>query len=260
MKRLEKWLLIVAFVAAIGIFLFAFGKVIEICKEYEKGDKTYEKLEKYVETKEKTEQEPEGLETAGESSEEKQIDFEGLKAVNPDVIAWIELPALDISYPVVQGEDNQYYLSHLFTGEENSNGSIFADYHNQPDFSDQNTILYGHNMRSGSMFGTLERYQERKFWESAPCFYIYVPGTVYEYRIFSCYAGRTGGSAYIYRFQEKEAFGAFLQDICRYADYQTGIEVSENDRIVTLSTCVNSARDYRYIVHGKLNKSESNRK
>ena len=107
-----------------------------------------------------------------------QIDFAGLQAVNPDVIAWIDIPGLSVSYPVVQGEDNSYYLHHLFTGEYNSSGSIFADCHNQPDFTDQNTIIYGHNMKNGSMFGTLSHYQDQVLWEENPYFYLYVPGKV----------------------------------------------------------------------------------
>ena len=88
--------------------------------------------------------------------------------MNPNVIGWIEIPGLSISYPVVQGTDNAYYLHHLFTGEYNSSGSIFADWHNQPDFADPNTIVYGHNMKNGSMFGTLSHYQDQALWEASP--------------------------------------------------------------------------------------------
>lgn len=90
---------------------------------------------------------PDGGEPDAEPDGYLKIDFEGLQAVNPDVIAWIDIPGLSISYPVVQGTDNAYYLHHLFTGEYNSSGSIFADWHNQPDFADPNTIVYGHNMK-----------------------------------------------------------------------------------------------------------------
>ena len=172
--------------------------------------------------------------------------------VNPDVIAWIDIPGLSISYPVVQGTDNAYYLHHLFTGEYNSSGSIFADWHNQPDFADPNTIVYGHNMKNGSMFGTLSHYQDQALWEENPYFYLYVPGKVMEYQIFSCYAGYVGSEAYTYAFPEADDFQNFLGKIRSYAGYDTGVEVGETDRVVTLSTCVSSRRDYRYIVHGKL--------
>ena len=172
--------------------------------------------------------------------------------MNPDVIGWIEIPGLSISYPVVQGTDNAYYLHHLFTGEYNSSGSIFADCHNQPDFTDQNTIIYGHNMKNGSMFGTLSRYQDEALWEASPYFYLYVPGKVLKYQIFSCYAGYVRSQAYTYSFPEEADFQAFLKQIRSYAGYDTSVEVGKTDRVVTLSTCVSSRRDYRYIVHGKL--------
>ena len=180
------------------------------------------------------------------------IHFAGLKAVNPDVIAWIQIPALDISYPVVQGKDNAYYLHHLFSGESNINGSIFVDCHNQPDFTDQNTIVYGHNMKNGSMFGTLDKYQDKELFEQHPEFYLYLPDKILKYRIFSCYAGRTGSEGYRYHFPEAEDFQTFLDTVSSYRDYDTGTELSATDRIVTLSTCVNSRRNYRYLVHGKL--------
>ena len=98
------------------------------------------------------------------------------------------------------------------------------DCHNQPDFTDQNTIVYGHNMKNGSMFGTLDKYQDKELFEQHPEFYLYLP----------------------------EDFQIFLDTVSSYGDYDTGTELSVTDRIVTLSTCVNSRRNYRYLVHGKL--------
>lgn len=145
-----------------------------------------------------------------------------------------------------------YYLHHLFSGESNINGSIFVDCHNQPDFTDQNTIVYGHNMKNGSMFGTLDKYQDKELFEQHPEFYLYLPDKILKYRIFSCYAGRTGSEGYRYHFPEAEDFQTFLDTVSSYRDYDTGTELSATDRIVTLSTCVNSRRNYRYLVHGKL--------
>ena len=126
------------------------------------------------------------------------------------------------------------------------------DCHNQPDFTDQNTIVYGHNMKNGSMFGTLDKYQDQTLFEQHPEFYIYLPGKILKYRIFSCYAGRTGSEGYRYHFPEAEDFQIFLDMVSSYGDYDIGTELSVTDRIVTLSTCVNSRRNYRYLVHGKL--------
>lgn len=207
------------------VFLAAAGKLFGAYLKYQKGDVSYEKLQEYVQEPE----EEESPESEKEKEEPKnrylEIDFAGLKAVNPDVIAWIQIPALDISYPVVQGKDNAYYLHHLFSGESNINGS---------------------------MFGTLDKYQDKELFEQHPEFYLYLPDKILKYRIFSCYAGRTGSEGYRYHFPEAEDFQTFLDTVSSYRDYDTGTELSAPDRIVTLSTCVNSRRNYRYLVHGKL--------
>lgn len=254
MKKKTNWLLLIFILLAFGIFLFAAGKLLQIYLEYQKGKDTYEELLEYVQEpqeddEKETDEEPESEKP---SSPYLQVDFVGLKSENPDVIAWIQIPALEISYPVVQGKDNAYYLQHMPSGETSKNGSIFVDYHNHADFSDQNTIVYGHNMKDQSMFGTLDSYQDQELYQKYPCFYIYIPGYVLEYQIVSCYAGRIGSVGYTYGFPEQEDFQMFLEKILSYAGYDTGVKVTTEDRIVTLSTCVNSNRDYRYLIHGKL--------
>ena len=249
---------LILLLVSLAVFAFAAWKLFGIYAEYHQGTETYEELKDYVqEPKENGDpsisEDDASEEGAGDAGNGYlQVDFEGLKKVNPDVIAWIQVPALDISYPVVQGNDNYFYLHHMFDGQENKNGSIFVDYHNQPDFTDSNTIVYGHNMKNGSMFGTLDRYQEQSLYQQYPCFYIYVPGSVLEYQIISCYAGRNGSAGYTYSFPELENFQKFVDTVLSYSVYETGVTVTDSDHIVTLSTCVNTDRNYRYLVHGKL--------
>lgn len=262
MRGLQNKLLGILLLIAVGVFLFAAGRLLTLYLEYRHGSQTYEKLQEFVQEPEEDEK-SDNNETGNAETEEPEspylkVDFEGLMAKNPDVAAWIHIPALNISYPVVQGKDNDYYLHHMFNREANINGSIFIDFHNQSDFTDSNTIVYGHNMRDGSMFGTLDRYQDQELYEQYPCFYIYVPGYVLEYQIVSCYAGRTWGIGYTYQFPTPEDFQDFINKIRSYAGYDTGTEVGVEDRIVTLSTCVNSSRDYRYLVHGKLIRKKRN--
>ena len=149
MKKGEKLLFLAGILLAIGALALSAWKLRGIYGEYQEGEDTYEELASFVEEPEDTPK-PDGGEPDAEPDGYLKIDFEGLQAVNPDVIAWIDIPGLSISYPVVQGTDNAYYLHHLFTGEYNGSGSIFADWHNQPDFADPNTIVYGHNMKNGS--------------------------------------------------------------------------------------------------------------
>lgn len=256
MRKKTDWLILVVFLISLGLLSFAVWKLLDTYVEYRQGDETYEELQDYVQTPDaddnKEDSDALSADTEDSGNGYLQVDFDGLKKINPDVIAWIQIPALNISYPVVQGKDNYYYLHHMFDGQENKNGSIFVDYHNQPDFTDSNTIVYGHNMKNGSMFGILDRYQEQRLYQKYPCFYIYVPGAVLEYQIISCYAGRNGSIGYTYSFPEAEAFQKFLNTILSYAGYDTETEVTDSDHIVTLSTCVNTDRNYRYLVHGKL--------
>lgn len=161
-KKGSKWIVRIMIIE-ITLILLAVGKLVSIYLGYQKGNDTYDELLQYVEEPDEkmngdTKQAPDTDNQAEVRNPYLQVDFAGLKAVNPDIIAWIQIPALDISYPVVLGNDKDYYLYHLFDGKKNINGSIFVDYHNQPDFVDSNTIVYGHNMKNGSLFGTLDRY------------------------------------------------------------------------------------------------------
>lgn len=155
---------------------------------YQESQKVYEQMEGFTQKIEDQDLSPEAVpgETPEEVAEQGflQVDFNKLEEINPDVIAWIEIPGLEISYPVVQGRDNDYYLHHLITRENHKSGSIFMDFQNQEDLSDRNTIIYGHNMKDGSMFGTLNQYQSQALYRNYPYFYMYVPGYIYEYQIF----------------------------------------------------------------------------
>lgn len=255
---MKKHLIILPFVALISIVLLIFSvfRLLEGWEDYQKGTNTYEELNdsfvkqygrKGEEEKEK-EQSTEEISLPGTL----EVDFVGLQEINPDIMGWIEVPGLSLSYPILQGTDNQYYLKHLADRSYGISGSIFVDYHNQPDFSGKNTLIYGHNMKDGSIFATLDQYAERELYEGEPYFYIYLPGKVLQYQIFSCYAGRVGSEAYYYEFPYLEDYASFLHQIQSYAEYDTRVEVRDTDRVVTLSTCTNTNRNYRYLVHGVL--------
>lgn len=134
----------------IAVFGIAAVKLIDIGKEYYDGQKEYKELKAYI--KEVPVCQPEKM-TGDEPEKEtgKEIDFEGLRKINEDLVAWIQIPGIGVDYPVVQGEDNEYYLYHTFQKENNKAGSIFLDYRNHDDFTDRRVILYGHNMKDGSI-------------------------------------------------------------------------------------------------------------
>lgn len=235
-----------------GTLLFAVWHLLDTKREYKKGEDTYRQIEnEYVNRPVGDSENPPKISDEETGDCRLRFDFEGIQIMNPDIIGWIDIPGAGISYPLVQGDDNNYYLTHMSSGEYGIHGSIFMDAHNNPDFTDGNTIIYGHNMKDGTMFAALDAYQAPALFQQYPYFYIYLPGCTLEYQIFSCYYGRTGSIGYTYGFGREETFKDFLESISAYAAYDTNINVSITDRIVTLSTCVNTDRNYRYLIHGK---------
>lgn len=180
------------------------------------------------------------------------IDLAALQEKNPDVLGWIFLPDSKINYPILQGEDNEYYLKHTWDGVPNSVGSIFMEARNTPDFSDFNTILYGHNMGNGSMFAHLHRYYNHTYWEKHPYVYLLNADGIFRYEIFSSYKAEVDSSTYGLSFHQTETRVNFLEAAIENSDIDTGIEPSVTDRILTLSTCSGSGYDTRRVVHARL--------
>lgn len=154
-------------IVALGVFCYSGYQLFGIYTEYKKGDDEYDALEdEYVIAPD--EKEVDIQEVEGEPVMKNPIDFDGLLSMNKDIIGWLKVEALDISYPMTQGEDNDYYLHNTFQDTPNIAGCIFLDYENKKDFSDRNSIIYGHNMRNGSMFGTLKKFREEGVFEKSP--------------------------------------------------------------------------------------------
>lgn len=240
-------LLKILIIIAIIIFSFSGWKLYSIFHEYGEADKEYDSIsEEYV--KEKTTQDIE------DPNDRWDVDFESLAGINEDIVAWIEFPACSINYPVVQAEDNEYYLTHTFEKKDNKSGGIFLDMENKNDFSDHNSIIYGHNMKNGSMFGRLKKlYQETNLRSSNPYFYIILKdNTVLKYEIFSYYIDNYNSSAYSIP-QTEEELETYIE-YCKSHTIETiSIPVDKDDKIVTLATCSGAAgSDKRFLVHGVL--------
>ena len=183
------------------------------------------------------------------------VDFDALWKINPDVKGWIYLEALDITYPVVQGETNDDYIYTSVKGSANSGGSIFMDYRNSDSFLDPHTLIYGHNMKDGSMFGKLKKLYDQDFvdeWDAPLCFWIITPEAKYRYDIFSIHTVSATGEAYTLFTGQGDVVAAYINKMAR----QSGVELpqrvyNEEDKVVTLSTCT-SGDDYRLVVQGVL--------
>lgn len=181
-----------------------------------------------------------------------ETDLEALREVNPDVIGWIRIPGTKIDYPILQSGDNEYYLKHTWKGHRNIVGSIFMEYQNQPDFTDWNTILYGHNMNNGSMFAALHKFRKEAFWETHPYVYLVTDAGVLRYEIFSSYSARVDSMTYDLSFHQTETKEEFLAMALENSQIDTGILPEPTDRILTLSTCSGAGYETRRVVHARL--------
>lgn len=264
----------VLMVAALAVFCYSGYKLYTFYAEYKRGSDEYDNLENtYAVDQDGGADEIDALEddsavaqviegreivTVVEDGEEidlpvmnNPIDFPELDKVNPDIVGWLRLRAVDISYPLVQGEDNDYYLHKTFEREDNIAGCLFLNYENEPDFTDTNTVVYGHNMKNGSMFGKLKQFKEDGVFDRSKYFWIFTKDLIYEYRIFSAMEVNKTGLTYQTWFRGDE-YQEFLDTALKNSVVDNSdVEVTLDDRVVTLSTCTGNDAT-RFVVIGKL--------
>ena len=178
-------------------------------------------------------------------------DFNTLRALNPHVVAWIMVPGTMISYPIVQGTDNVYYLRHTYQNTYNIAGSIFLDSRITEGLDAKNPIIYGHNQKNRKMFGTLQDFRNYSFYEVYHKIFIYTSNDIRVYNIFSAYETGPTSKAYNYTFPTDDDYQAYIDWITQSSLYNTGVEMTVSDKMVTLSTCTDDTKN-RFVVHGKL--------
>ena len=256
-KKKSDVLLTIALIVAIAVFCYAAYNLYHIYTEYKKGTDEYNHIEEMA----VTERDPDSNEVAGPSAQLKapiEVDFDKLKSINEDVIGWIYVDALpDISYPIVQGKDNSTYLHQTYEKNYNFAGTIFVDYENSSDFNDCNTLVYGHNMKNGSMFGHLKKFTEDEtLYNNDKYFWILTPDRNYRYEIISAYTTGVNSDTYTLFKGPGEEFEEYLKKIKGYSDIKTDdTELTIKDKIVTLSTCTGN-ESTRFVVQGKRVDSE----
>lgn len=251
-KKKSDVLLTIALIAAIAVFCYAAFNLYHIYTEYKKGTDEYNQIEEMA----VTERDADSAEVAGPNAQLKppiEVDFDKLKSVNEDVVGWIYVDALpDISYPIVKGKDNQTYLHQTYEKNYNFAGTIFVDYENSGDFSDCNTLVYGHNMKNGSMFGHLKKFREDdRLYKQDKYFWILTPERNYRYEIISAYTTGVNSDTYTLFKGPGEEFEKYLETIKGYSEIQTDdTDLTIKDKIVTLSTCTGN-ESTRFVVQGK---------
>lgn len=197
-----------------------------------------------------------------ESSDEVQFGdvagFAELLKINQDMRGWINIPGTVLSLPVVQGIDNSYYLNHDFYGAQDRHGTIFFDCEADLFEGEPNIVIYGHNMRDGSMFGILKEYRKEAFYKEHPSFFVYMQGEAWEYKIMAVLRNDifTGNDEtfqyYDYKqIEDEETFEEYCQAVRERAIYDTGVEAQAGDELVTLCTCDYMSANQRLLVIGK---------
>lgn len=250
---------------------FCAWKIWSILSDYKKGNDIYEEAAAFVTIPGKEEKPvseesvPEIIpapssapddDPANELVKEDEIDwpvvdFDALREINPDIVGWIYIEDTNINYPIAQGPDNSYYLSHMYNKQWDGYGCIFMDYLNSSDFSDPNSVIYGHHMQNGSMFQNLAGYKEQEYYETHKTAYLLTPEKNYQIIFFAGYVASLKDDAWKVDFSEEEFEPWYMKAIGRSC-FDSGIVPTPRSRIITLSTCSYEFNNARFVVLGML--------
>ena len=254
MERLVKMILTVVLLICLVAAAFAGWKLYSYYRVYHDGKKEYDNLTKYIDK--------DGFKRGEDPDKEKKkdrcpisVDFASLKKINREIVGWIYIPETGIDYPIVQAKDNTKYLHRTFWGKDSYVGAIFLDALCKPDFSSFNSIIYGHNLKNGEMFGHLKKlydveYNPKADYKKHPTIWIITPNYAWEYRIFAFREinARKDPDVYTIDLPDIKERRAFLDKQIRRAQKDTGIKPLETERVITLSTCTSRNQEGRFIV------------
>lgn len=237
MKKKSKILITLIQIVLIAVIIFSGIKIIEWIKSNKKNKDIMSEIKENVVINNEMDS----------NNEEYKIDFAKLKQKNSDAIAWIKVNGTDIDFPVVKGTDNSYYLTHNFDKEKNKAGWIFADYRNKFDGTDKNIIIYGHNMKNGSMFASLKDVIKEEWYNNENNKYIALitENENCKYQVFSVYQIETEE---YYLQTNISNFKEFVEKIKGRSKKNFNVDIKETDSILTLSTCADNTK-YRVVLH-----------
>ena len=238
---MKKKLMTIIELILVVIFLFSCYKIFTKLNAYKTDGKTYDAVrQEYIEEVQKS---PENIDYKGL--------YNKLKESNADYRGWITVENTDIDYPIVQGTDNDFYLKHDFNKKESISGCVFMDYLNEVD-KDDNIILYGHNMRNGSMFSKLQNFKKNEFFYQNNKVIIKDEAGEHTYEVFSVYVLKPGDKLGKINYSSADEFNEYIKFIKNKSFYTSDIKVEKGDKILTLVTCTYEIDDARTIVHAKL--------
>ena len=213
-------------------------------KDKKNNDETIEQLKNNVKL--------EKIKNDNSNNEKYIVDFKKLKSENNDVVAYIKVNNTNIEYPIVKTSNNNFYLNHSFDKSKNSRGWIFADYKNKFDNTDKNIVIYGHNMRDGSMFGSLKNILNEEWYNNAENMNItfLTENRNYIYKVFSIYKIESEDYYIKTNFKNDADYEKFLNIIKNRSIKNFDVKLNVDDKILTLSTCANNNK-YRVVLHAK---------
>ena len=259
-KKQNKVLYYVILVILLGILVFSISKIVSYFKQQADAENIQDQvITDHVTPGGEDAATPDDGEDDGEDKEPEKkpepqkpepetinVDFAGLTSKYPDVVGYIYSAYTGINYPIVQSSSNDYYLNHDLDGNVNNNGSIFVEHLNSSDFSDQNTIIYGHNMKSGLMFAHLTNYKSQHYYDAHPYFYIYTPTQNYKLNLYAGFVCEHDDEVYTLSLSQSQ-----LEAMPAKSTFKSNIG-TPTGRVVTLSTCSYEFDDARYVVVGEL--------
>lgn len=261
---------LLALVCALA-FVWSGWQLLQLSREYRAAEQQYSELEQFIslpepaptpepvpapapEPQEPTPELP--AQPAPEVPEPPaptlpQVDFAALGAINPDTVAWLIIEGTKVNYPVVQGDDNDFYLTHQFDGSYNKSGCLFLDAAQDPAFGGSHQIIYGHYMNNRSMFYDLMGYKEQRFFEEHPTGWLVTPDKCWQVRFFSGYVTDVSGGAWETGLTEGER-ETWLADRVKKSSFRADVAPTAADSVLTLSTCSYEFQDARFVLHGIL--------
>lgn len=239
-RKKFNWMQALILFISLGIFVFSLLKIGDIVYGYAKNDQIMKDIQAVYHEE--------------ANSDNQALPLQNLTEINQDIVGWLTIADTKIDYPILQTTNNDYYLTHNYKNEESKEGSIFMDYRNSADTKEKQTILYGHEMKNGSMFGELKKFLDLEFLSQHKRFSYQTKAARYEVEIFSVYATTTSFDYLKTEFSSEADYKEYLQTISDKSIYDSNVSISEQDQIITLSTCSNLSdpNEGRLVVHGKL--------
>ena len=265
---MSKGRIIILVIASIMLVISG-GMLIKTVIEYKSAENEYANLEQYARVISTDTTAPQTVEEVPEAEPDEteeetlkrnynrsdfpdiEVDFDSLEKINEGFVCWLYAPGAEVNHPVVQGEDNEFYLHNTFEMQPNNAGCVFMDCDADPELTSWNTFFYGHNMRNGTMFGHLKNYiNVSSTYDEYPYIYVFRPEGIYRYEIFSFYLDTPESQMY-YNCQTFKEYRAYLREAEARSVRECSAKSDRDKNIVTLVTCSGSgANKKRFFVHG----------